>query len=106
MRQVRWREPGMYMDRSLGGQAVSNEDDVARAQLPFEFMLNALRLREGFALTLFTERCGLPLSAIEKGLQEAEKRGLIERTGLPGAEWVQPTVRGFDFLNDLQELFL
>jgi oxygen-independent coproporphyrinogen-3 oxidase len=105
-RQVRWREPGMYMDRSLGGQAVSNEDDVARAQLPFEFMLNALRLREGFALALFTERCGLPLSAIEAALQQSESRGLIERRGLPGAEWVQPTVRGFDFLNDLTELFL
>jgi len=106
MRQVRWREPGMYMDRSLAGQGVSNEDDVGRAQLPFEFMLNALRLREGFALSLFNERCGLPLSAIDKGLQQAEARGLIARTGLPGAEWVQPTVRGFDFLNDLQELFL
>jgi len=105
-RQVRWREPRMYMDRSLGGQGVSNEADVARADLPFEFMLNALRLREGFALTLFTERCGLPLSAIEKGLREAESRGLIERRGMPGAEWVRPTVRGFDFLNDLQELFL
>jgi putative oxygen-independent coproporphyrinogen III oxidase len=105
-RQVRWREPRMYMDRSLGGQGVSNEADVARAELPFEFMLNALRLREGFALTLFTERCGLPLSAIEKGLREAESRGLIERRGMPGAEWVRPTVRGFDFLNDLQELFL
>ncbi len=106
MRQVRWREPGMYMDRSLGGQAVSNEADVVRAELPFEFMLNALRLREGFALSLFAERCGLPLSAVDKGLAEAERRGLIARTGLPGAEWVQPTVRGFDFLNDLQELFL
>ena len=105
-RQVRWREPGMYMDRTLGGQGVSNEDDVARAQLPFEFMLNALRLREGFALSLFTERCGLPLSAIAKPLEEAERRGLVARTGLPGAEWIQPTVRGFDFLNDLQELFL
>ncbi|MBC7665248.1 MAG: radical SAM family heme chaperone HemW, partial [Caulobacter sp.] len=105
-RQVRWREPGMYMDRALGGQGVSNEGDVARAELPFEFMLNALRLREGFALSLFTERCGLPVSAIEKGLAEAEKRGLVARTGLPGAEWIQPTVRGFDFLNDLQELFL
>jgi putative oxygen-independent coproporphyrinogen III oxidase len=105
-RQVRWREPRMYMDRSLGGQGVSNEADVARAELPFEFMLNALRLREGFALTLFTERCGLPLSAIEKGLREAESRGLIERRGMPGAEWVRPTVRGFDFLNDLQDLFL
>ena len=96
----------MYMDRSLGGQGVSNEGDVARAQLPFEFMLNALRLREGFPLSLFTERCGLPLSAIEKGLAEGESRGLIERRGLPGAEWAQPTVRGFDFLNDLVELFL
>jgi len=106
MRQVRWREPGMYMDRSLGGQGVSNEDDIGRSQLPFEFMLNALRLREGFALPLFTERCGLPLSAIDKGLHEAETRGLIARSGVPGAEWVQPTVRGFDFLNDLQALFL
>ena len=90
----------MYMDRSLGGQAVSNEGDVARAQLPFEFMLNALRLREGFPLELFTERCGLPMSAIERGLKEAESRGLLECRGLPGAEWVQPTARGFDFLND------
>ena len=105
-RQVRWREPGMYMDRTLGGQGVSNEEDVARAQLPFEFMLNALRLREGFALTLFNERCGLPLSAIAKPLDEAEKRGLVVREGLPGAEWIRPTERGFDFLNDLTELFL
>jgi oxygen-independent coproporphyrinogen-3 oxidase len=69
-------------------------------------MLNALRLREGFALSLFTERCGLPLSAIAKPLDEAEKRGLLARSGAPGAEWIQPTPRGFDFLNDLQELFL
>ena len=106
MRQVRWREPGMYMDRTLGGQGVSNEADVVRAELPFEFMLNALRLREGFALSLFTERCGLPLSAVDKGLAEAERRGLIARTGAPGTEWVRPTERGFDLLNDLQELFL
>ncbi len=106
VRQVRWREPAMYMDRTLGGQGVSNEGDVARAQLPFEFMLNALRLREGFPLSLFTERCGLPLSAIEPALLKAEGRGLVERGGMPGAEWVRPTVRGFDFLNDLTELFL
>ncbi len=106
LRQVRWREPQMYMDRALGGQAVSNEDEVARAALPFEFMLNTLRLRDGFALSLFTERCGLPMSAIEPALKDAEARGLIARSGLPGAEWVQPTVRGFDFLNDLQALFL
>jgi len=107
VRQVRWREPGMYMERSQpGGQSVSNESDVARAALPFEFMLNALRLREGFPLALFTERCGLPLSAIAKPLAQAQDKGLLERDGPPGAEWVRPTVRGFDFLNDLQELFL
>jgi putative oxygen-independent coproporphyrinogen III oxidase len=105
-RQVRWREPGMYMERSLGGQGMSNEAEVARAELPFEFMLNALRLREGFALALFTERCGLPLSAIAPGLDEAERRGLLARSGPPGAERVRPTERGFDLLNDLQELFL
>ena len=105
-RQVRWREPGTYMERSLGGQGVSNEADVARAELPFEFMLNALRLREGFALALFTERCGLPLSAIAKGLDEAERRGLLARSGPPGTQRVRPTERGFDLLNDLQALFL
>jgi len=106
VRQVRWREPRTYMDRALGGQAVSNEDDVARAALPFEFMLNALRLREGFALALFAERTGLPMSAIEPALAQGEARGLLERSGPPGAEWLTPTARGFDFLNDLQQLFL
>jgi oxygen-independent coproporphyrinogen-3 oxidase len=106
VRQVRWREPRMYMDRALGGQGVSNEEEVARAALPFEFMLNATRLREGFALALFTERTGLPMSAIEPALRLAEARGLVERSGAPGAEWLAPTVRGFDFLNDLQQLFL
>jgi putative oxygen-independent coproporphyrinogen III oxidase len=106
MRQVRWRDPATYMARSVEGQALSNEDEVARAALPFEFMLNALRLREGFALSLFNERCGLPVSAIEPGLAQAESRGLIERAGTPGAERVRPTDRGFDFLSDLQALFL
>ena len=105
-RQVRWREPGQYMARALDGQGVSNEADVARAQLPFEFMLNALRLREGVALALFTERCGLPPSVIDRPLEEAQRRGLLERGGPPGAQWIRPTGRGFDFLNDLQELFL
>jgi len=106
VRQVRWRDPATYMARALGGQAVSNEEEVARAALPFEFMLNALRLREGFALSLFAERCGLPASAMAPGLAQAESRGLVERTGAPGAERIVPTARGFDFLSDLQALFL
>jgi coproporphyrinogen III oxidase-like Fe-S oxidoreductase len=47
VRQVRFREPKLYMDNALAGQAVAQDDEVARADLPFEFMLNALRLKEG-----------------------------------------------------------
>jgi coproporphyrinogen III oxidase-like Fe-S oxidoreductase len=65
-------------------------------------MLNALRLRHGFSLREFTERTGLAITAIEAGLQDAERKGLIERDFAR----VRPTLRGFDFLNDLQEIFL
>ncbi|WP_284617312.1 radical SAM family heme chaperone HemW [Aquabacterium humicola] len=102
VRQVRWREPMSYIEQALAGSAMSNDDEVARKQLPFEFMLNALRLREGFALADFSARTGLPLTAIEAPLQQAEARGLVERDFVR----VKPTVRGFDFLSDLQSLFL
>ncbi len=102
VRQVRWREPASYMDNALAGTAISNDEEVARRALPFEFMLNALRLREGFELARFVERTGLPLSAIAAPLAEAQTRGLIEQAG----GWLKPTPRGFDFLSDLQSLFL
>ena len=102
VRQVRWREPTAYMEKALGGQAVSNDEEVARKTLPFEFMLNALRLKEGFDLSLFPERTGLPMSAVRSTLDEAQQRGLITQTG----PQVVPTARGFDFLSDLQALFL
>ena len=102
VRQVRFRDPGRYMAQALAGNAVAQDDEVARAELPFEFMLNALRLRDGFELALFGERTGLPPGAIARALDEAERRGLIERD----LHRVRPTERGFDFLNDLQALFL
>lgn len=102
LRQVRFREPALYMEKALAGDCLAQETEVSRADLPFEFMLNALRLKEGFALQQFSERTGLPLTAIEKGLAEAEAKGLIERD----LASVKPSVRGFDFLNDLQSLFL
>ena len=102
VRQVRWREPAMYMDKALAGQPVSNEHAVAGTELPFEFALNALRLAEGFELSRFVERTGQALTSIEPALERAEQRGLIERD----ASWVRPTSRGFDFLSDLQALFL
>ncbi len=104
LRQVRWREPAAYMKNALLGQAVSNEHEVARRDLPFEFMLNTLRLREGFELALFAERTGLPLSAVQAALAAAESRGLVERDA--AGTVVRPTARGFDFLSDLQSLFL
>ena len=56
--------PMGYIEKALAGQAMSNDDEVPRAQLPFEYMLNALRLREGFALADFQARTGLPMSSI------------------------------------------
>ena len=102
VRQVRFRDPKLYMDKALAGRPLAQEIEVRRADLPFEFMLNALRLREGFKLQDFSEKTGLPLSAIESRLDEAERKGLIERDFAR----IRPTVRGFDFLNDLQMLFL
>ena len=101
-RQVRFREPQLYMKNALGGQAVTRDHEIARADLPFEYMLNALRLKSGFALTQFTERTGLPLTVLQQALEAAQQKGLIERD----FSQVRPTPRGFDFLNDLQALFL
>ncbi len=102
VRQQRWREPARYMDEALAGRALSQDAEVARADLPFEFMLNALRLREGFARALFSERTGLPASAIEPAVQQAVQRGLLHAE----LQRLQPSERGFDFLNDLLALFL
>ena len=102
VRQTRFRDPRLYMDNALAGRALAQDEDVRRADLPFEYMLNALRLREGFALQDFVERTGLPVTAIAKALDEAERKGLITRD----MARVRPTERGFDFLNDLQALFL
>jgi coproporphyrinogen III oxidase-like Fe-S oxidoreductase len=70
--------------------------------LPFEFMLNALRLTGGFPLELFRKRTGLPVAALEPALSRAEEQGYIER------DWqrVRPTERGQRFLNEVVGLFL
>ncbi len=104
LRQVRWREPAAYMQQALAGNAVSNQHEVARRDLPFEYMMNALRLREGFELARFAERTGLPLSGVLPALQQAQQRGLIDWD--TATDHVRPTARGFDFLSDLQALFL
>jgi oxygen-independent coproporphyrinogen-3 oxidase len=102
VRQVRWREPKLYMDNALAGQPMASETEVASADLPFEYMLNALRLRHGFRLVDFSERTGLPVTVISSALEQAQQRGWIERD----LQMVRPTEKGFDFLSDLQALFL
>jgi coproporphyrinogen III oxidase-like Fe-S oxidoreductase len=102
VRQTRFREPAQYMAQALAGQSIAQDDEVARAQLPFEFMLNATRLQEGFELARFGERTGLSLTQLQHGLDAAERQGLLARDFVRA--W--PTVRGFDFLNDLQAIFL
>jgi coproporphyrinogen III oxidase-like Fe-S oxidoreductase len=102
VRQVRWRDPATYMDKALQGQACSNDTPVSLTERPFEFMMNALRLKDGFELERFAERTGLTLASIQQPLAEAEARGLLQRD----LHRAWPTERGFDFLSDLQSLFL
>ena len=102
IRQVRYRDPLAYMANARSGDAVSQDTEVARAELHFEFMMNALRLRQGFELRMFSERTGLPLSAADAAIAEAVQRGWLTREG----GRLQPTERGFDFLNDVVSLFL
>ena len=102
VRQVRFRDPRLYMENALAGHAVAQSEEVAIADLPFEFMLNALRLKEGFTMAQFGERTGLAVTAIQRGMEEAERKGLLARD-----LWhAWPTEKGFDFLSDLQEIFL
>ena len=101
-RDMRHKQPAAYLAGVAQGSQVQTNQPVAHADLAFEFMMNALRLTEGFALSLFNERTGLPLSAILPALEQAEQRGwLVREQGL-----VRPTLLGQRFLNDLLEVFL
>jgi oxygen-independent coproporphyrinogen-3 oxidase len=101
VRQMRWKHPREYLDRAQE-QPIQQENAVTRGELPFEFMMNALRLVHGFPARLFEERTGLPLITLRRELDEAERLGLITRT----AATISPTARGQRFLNDLLQLFL
>ena len=102
MRYVRYREPQLYLAQALQGAPVTQYEEVAREELPFEYMLNALRLKEGFSLADYMARTGLAMTSIQQGLANAEAKQLIARD----LNRVWPTERGFDFLSDLQALFL
>jgi oxygen-independent coproporphyrinogen-3 oxidase len=102
LRQARLRQPAGYIEGALRGAPLAESAEVRRGELPFEFMLNALRLSGGVAAQLFGERTGLPMSAVEPALRRAEQRGLLAvDTGR-----IAPTELGRRFLSDLQQLFL
>src|ERR1035437_832060 len=102
LRQARYKQPREYLQRTAAGAPVQEEHAVSPKDLGFEFMMNALRLAEGFEVGLFAERTGLALTAVEQPLQEAVQRGLITRDHVR----IAPTKRGQRFLNDLLQLFL
>jgi putative oxygen-independent coproporphyrinogen III oxidase len=105
LRTEKPRGPREYLERlerSNAGEGVGERRTVAAADVPFEFMLNALRLNEGFANRDFEGRCGLPMSSVEPELRRAQARGLLEVT----FEGWRPTELGRRFLNDLQAGFL
>jgi len=97
-RHERVKQPREYLAST--GDAPQRVIEVK--ELPFEFMLNALRLIGGFPAELFAARCGLPLFVAEPGLKAAEAKGLIVRT----PQSILPTEQGRRFLNDLLALFL
>ena len=102
-RQVRERHPETYMQAMESkGNALIESREVPAKDLPFEFMLNTLRLTDGVETKTFSERTGLPLHVISKGLEEASKKGLLDDN--PSA--LKATDLGLRYLNNLQEMFL
>jgi oxygen-independent coproporphyrinogen-3 oxidase len=102
IRQARYKQPQAYMQQVARETPIQTENEVSRDELGFEFMMNALRLNEGFDSVLFQERTGLPLLTIQRELAEAEKRGLLIRDH----QRIAPTRMGQRFLNDLLGIFL
>jgi putative oxygen-independent coproporphyrinogen III oxidase len=103
LRTVKPKQPRDYQDRLQGAApSVGDSNYVSREDLPFEFMLNALRLNDGFQRSDYEARTGLALKFLEEKLAGAQGRGLLE----PKADGWRPTELGRRFLNDLQAGFL
>ena len=102
IRHSRYKQPQAYMQQVANGAPIQSEHEVSRDELGFEFMMNALRLNEGFDSVLFSERTSLSLLGIQRELEEAERRGLLFKD----YQRIAPTRMGQRFLNDLLEIFL
>ncbi len=106
-RETRHKHPKAFIENAEAGSAVDNTWVIEQADLGFEFMMNALRLSNGFETKLFQERTGMPLQApdfnnMAMRLAEASKKGLITYN----TNRIQPSLLGQRYLNDLLEIFL
>ena len=101
LRRIRLRQPRAYLAAS-GSARIEREYDLNPDDLVFEFMLNALRLKDGFDSRLFHDNTGLSLNALLPGVDAAKKRGLLDFDGVK----MRPTESGYRYLNDLQVIFL
>jgi putative oxygen-independent coproporphyrinogen III oxidase len=102
LRQTRFKQPDSYLQRAARGEFLAESAEVKRADLPFEFMLNALRLNDGVPRPLFAQRTGLPIGTIDRSLELAQQRGLLDVDDAA----IRPTALGRRFLSDLQSIFL
>jgi oxygen-independent coproporphyrinogen-3 oxidase len=101
-RSAKIRQPVRYMDAALAGNGVSDKQYPDHRELKFEFMLNALRLTDGFPEALFSERTGLDWSVAEGVVQGGIDDGLLERRSVN----IRSTDLGLRFLNDMLMRFL
>ncbi|HZX77362.1 radical SAM family heme chaperone HemW [Lysobacter sp.] len=102
LRRWKVKHPTQYLARAGHAEAIGGDDRIDPARRPFEYMLNALRLVDGFSLSAFEARTGLDRSTIAPQLDEACARGWLQRDG----DRVRPTELGRRFTNDVVELFL
>ena len=102
LRQARYKQPESFINAARAGNPVQEEHEIARADMGFEFMLNTLRLTEGFSPNLFGERTGMAINALDGMLAAAEAKGLL----YVDHKIIRPTELGQRFLNDLQQMFL
>jgi putative oxygen-independent coproporphyrinogen III oxidase len=102
LRQMRWKHPNAYLEKVAAGQSVQEECTVEAAALPFEFMMNALRLNQGFDPALFAQRTAQPLATVLPELRAAADEGLLTLD----PQCIAPTRKGQRFLNRLLERFL
>lgn len=102
IRQMRHKHPQTYIDQVKTNQHITEDKQINNQDLAFEFMLNALRLINGFETVLFNQTTGLALNTILPQLLKAQEQGFLELT----PNKIIPTKTGQDFLNDLLLLFL